>query len=221
MIKTKSTLVLSGLIGLAAALLVGTGEYLLQFSPTGGYGDPNYGWMASIPFARLQMGHFLAILAAPLYLIGYWHIGQMLKPAGPRLARLVTLLGGYGFMVGAVWIGQRAFLGITAAAIAQGTAQPELLHTMASLNEPLVNVLRLVMVVVSLIWVVQIMRGKTRYPRLMALFSPLLLLISIFAFFAWQPALGTYTVPTAMNTAHAVLFALSTLVALITKIDDA
>jgi hypothetical protein len=55
----------------------------------------------------------------------------------------------------------------------------------------------------------------------MALFSPLLLLVSIFVFFAWQPALGTYTVPTAMNTAHAVLFALSTLMALMTKIDDA
>ncbi len=216
----KTLLVLSGLAGLAAALLVGTGEFLLQFSPDGGYADPDYEWMAKIPLARLTQGHFLAVLGAPLYLVGYWHIGQMLKPAGLMASRIVTVLGGYGFMVGAVWIGQRAFLGVTAAAIEGGTAQPALLHSMAALNEPLVNVLRVVMVVVSVIWVAQIVRGKTRYPRFMTIFSPLALLISIFAFFAWQPDLGTYTIPTAMNTAHAVLFALSTVIALFIKTSD-
>ncbi len=216
----KKMLVLSGVVGLVAALLVGTGEFLLQFSANCDYADPEYAWLAKIPLSRLTQGHYLAVLAAPLYLIGYWHLGQMLKPAGIMASRIVTVLGGYGFMVGAVWIGQRAFLGVTAAAIGDGTAQPELLHIMAGLNEPLVNVLRVVMVAVSIIWVVQIARGRTYYPRLMAIFSPLGLLISIFAFFAWQPALGTYTVPTAMNTAHAVLFALSTLIALRLKTSD-
>ncbi len=210
----KSLLVYSGLVGLLGALLVGGGEFLLQFSPDGGYADPEYRWMASIPVSRLTLGHFLAILSAPLYLVGYWHLGQMLKPGGVRAARLVTLMGGYGFMVGAVWIGQRAFLGVTARAIADGSAAPDLLHTMAGLNEPLVNVLRIVMVVVSLIWIVQIARGHTHYPRFMVLFSPAALLAAIFALFFWQPQIGNFTMPTAMNTAHAVLFALSTLVAL-------
>ncbi len=178
----KSLLVLSGLTGLVAALLVGTGEYLLQFTADGNYSGAHYAWMADIPQARLRAGHYLAILSAPLYLIGYWHIGQMLKPAGVKTARLVSLLGGYGFMVGAVWIGQRAFLALTAAAVVNGTAQPGLLDNMAALNEPLVNVLRVAMVVVSLIWIVQILRGRSHYPRLMALFSPLALLIAIFAF---------------------------------------
>ncbi len=217
----KSLLVLSGLVGLLAALLVGTGEFLLQFSASGGYADPHYAWMANIPLERLTQGHYLAILSAPLYLVGYWHIGQMLKPGGVALSRAVTLMGGYGFMVGAVWIGQRAFLALTAGAIANDQAQPALLEAMASLNEPLVNVLRVVIVVVSIIWVLQILRGQTLYPRFMALFSPLLLLISIFAFFAWKPDLGAYTVPTAMNTAHAVLFLLSTLVALFSGRADA
>ena len=207
-------LVLTGLAGLAGALLVGTGEFLLQFSPAGGYGDAAYTWMAQIPFARMQAGHFLAVLSAPLYLAGYWHLGKMLTRTNPWPGRFVMALGGYGFMVGAVWIGQRAMLGATVQAIAAGRADPALLHTLAALNEPLVNVLRVVIVLISLIWVVQIARGQTLYPRLMALISPALLLAAIFALYAWRPAYGAYVLPTAMNTTHAALFALSTLMAL-------
>ena len=209
----KRLLVLSGLLGLAGALLVGTGEFLLQFSPGGHYGDADYGFMAQIPFARMQAGHFLAILSAPLYLEGYWHLGAMLNrtPAWP--GRAVMALGWYGFMVGAVWIGQRAMLGATVQAIASGRADPALLHTLAALNEPLVNVLRVVIVLVSLIWIVHIASGRSRYPRLMALFSPALLLAAIFALYALSPGLGRFVLPTAMNTAHAVLFALSTMLA--------
>ncbi len=211
---TKKTLIMTGLIGLAAAFLVGTGEFLLQFSADGGYADPGYGWLANIPMISLQKGHFLAVLAAPFYLVGYWHLMQMLRPGGKWSARVFGMLGGYSFMVGAVWIGQRAFLAMVAHEIAGGQPLEELLHTMAGFNEPLVNVLRVAMVVISLIWIVQIGRGGTRYPRIMALFSPFVLLASVFAIQAFVPGLGNLIVPTAMNTAHFVLFLLSTLVAI-------
>jgi hypothetical protein len=210
---TKNLLIWSGLAGLVGALLVGTGEFLLQFSPDGGYEDAEYTWLALISLERMKAGHFLAILSAPLYLIGYWHLTQMLKPAGLWPARVVGYLGGYSFMVAVVWIGQRALLGLVAHEIADGSAQPELLHAMAALNEPLVNVLRVAILIISAIWIVQIVRGQSRYPRWMAIFSPAALLVSIFALYGFAPYLGTWILPTAMNTAHFVLFALSTWVA--------
>jgi len=207
---TKRLLVVSGLVGLIGALLVGTGEFLLQFSPTGGYADIEYRWLADIPLTRMKEGHFLAVLSAPLYLIGYWHLTQMLKPAGVWPARVVGYLGGYSFMVASVWIGQRALIGLVAHAIAAGTAQPSLLHDMAALNEPLVNVLRVAMLVISIIWMVQIFRGHTHYPRWMGVFSPALILVSVFVLYGFAPAIGTWVLPTAMNTTHFVLFGLST-----------
>ncbi|VAV89293.1 hypothetical protein MNBD_ALPHA06-1760, partial [hydrothermal vent metagenome] len=64
---SKSVLVATGLAGLLGALLVGSGEFLLQFSVSGGYEDQDYSWLAQIPIQRMKQGHFLAVLAAPLY----------------------------------------------------------------------------------------------------------------------------------------------------------
>ena len=81
-------------------------------------------------------------------------------------------------------------------------------------NEPLVNALRLAMLVVSVLWIALIAGGKTLYPRWMALFSPILLLGTIFAiYFYVSPALGAWLLPAAMNVVHVILFALSISVA--------
>jgi hypothetical protein len=48
-----------------------------------------------------------------------------------------------------------------------------LLGTFGDHNEPLVNALRLAMLIVSILWIVLIARGKTLYPRWMAIFSPI------------------------------------------------
>lgn len=77
-------------------------------------------------------------------------------------------------------------------------------------NEPLVNALRLAMLIISILWIVLVARGKTLYPRWMAIFSPIALLATIFIiYFYISPTLGAWLLPAAMNVVHVILFALS------------
>lgn len=215
-VSSNRMLILAGWAGLIGAFLVGVGEFTLQFSPQGGYESPDYSYFARISQTRLSVGHFFSVLAAPLYLLGYWHLGQMFVRGGSKIAGwFITLFGGYAFVVGTAWLGGRVYLALTAHAIADST--PEVARTLVPLlesfafhNEPLVNALRLAMLIISALWILLILKEKTLYPRWMAIFSPILLLGLIFSvYFFISEALGAYLLPAAMNVVHVIIFALS------------
>lgn len=155
-------------------------------------------------------------MAAPLYILGYWHLGQMFIQGGSKITGwIITLLGGYAFMVGNAWQGGCIYLALTAHEIA-GTENSEsivqLSHLLANFsahNEPLVNALRLAMVVVSIVWIWRIAIGKTLFPRWVAIFSPAILLGAIFATYFTGLAIGVWLLPAAMNVVHLAVFSLS------------
>ena len=195
--------------GLAGALLTGLGEGLLQLTPGSNYADPHYTYFGQVPEARLFLGHFISIASAPLYIAGYWHLTANLL-ADHRRARLIVFAAcAYAFIIGTVWIGQRAFLGMTVQAINAGRANAILLAGFSALNEPLVNVLRIALVGFSVLWILRISSGRTRYPRWMALLSPAVLIAAIFAAYSLWPEPASFIVPTALNTAHVLVFSAS------------
>ena len=68
---------LAGLAGCLGAILVGIGEFSMQFTPNGGIEDvTDYLYFNDVSAERLSFGHFLAVLAAPLYMLGYWHLSK-------------------------------------------------------------------------------------------------------------------------------------------------
>lgn len=149
---------LAGWIGLAGAFLVGVAEFLIQFNAAGGYEGAGYQYFKTISSDRLTLGYYIAVLSAPLYIVGYWFLERM-----------------------------------------------------AAHNEPLVNILRVAMVAVSVIWVVLILRGRTALPKWMAVFNPLTVLALIFGLYFAAPAIGVYILPVAMNVTHVVVFGLALL----------
>ena len=123
------------------------------------------------------------------------------------------------FAVANVWLGQRIFLAQTGQARAQSGSEHDailgsLLQDFASNNEPLIQLVRVLVLLLSLGIVVPILRGQTRYPRWMVVFNPIVLLGAVFAAYFVAPAVGVYLLPAAMNVAHVVFFGLSTWVAL-------
>ena len=204
------TIRIAGWLGLLASILVGIAEFSMQYTPNGGLDDlTHYAFFNDISDQRLSFGHFLAVLAAPLYVVGYWFLSKQLEPAGDRLSRIFFWVGAYAFMVGTAWIGQRFFLGATVHAIAAGEAAPQLLTTFAKHNEPFVNVLRLAMLIVSIIWVRLILSGNTAFPKWMAVFSPILLLAVVFGLYFAGTTIGLFVFPIAMNATHFIIFALA------------
>ncbi len=218
-IRDRSAVVAAGAVGTVGALLVCIGEFAMQFSPEGGYESPDYRYFLDIPAARLRFGHFLGVLTVPLYIVGYWHVSRVLEPASAWLRRGVLLLAGYTFAVANVWLGQRIFLAQTVQARAQaGPEFEELLGTLlqqfAANNEPLIQLVRVLVLVLSVAIVVPIWRRQSGYPRWMVAFTPIVLLAAIFASYFLIPRVGVYLLPAAMNVAHVIFFGLSTWVVL-------
>ena len=199
----------AGVIGLLAAILVGAGEFLLHFDALGRFAEGGtYEFMLGISAERTTIGHFFGVLSAPFYIIGFWHIMKMLEPANPLVSRIAFAIMSYGIIVGAVWIGSRA--GISTIVNSPSQVNPMSFISLYELRyENLLQVTRLAVLFFSVIFIWLVLSGRSHYPRWMALFNPILLILASFAIWAIAPAVGVYLMPIALNVAFALLFLFS------------
>lgn len=206
----RNPLRIFGLLGLAATLLVGTGEFLLHFSAEGYGGEFPFGYLMQVSASRITWGHFLLVTGLPLYFAGYWFIYQTLGRSRWALAVLVTAV--VSFSTGGIWVTSRAML-VKIVQAKAAAADPATLDGLLAFYENhyeiLVQVLRVLILLLSFFWVMAVLKGKTIYPKWMAVFSPIVLLVLVFLSYLLVPAVGKYLVPTAMNAAHLAFFGLS------------
>jgi len=203
--------ILTGLIGLLAATLVGTGEFLLHFDPLVRY-TQGFDFFKGVTESRATVGHFFGVLGAPLYVVGAWHIYLMLRSANRFWAMLAFVVMAYGCIVGGVWIGSRATAGYLINAIPEDSVAAALgLYELR--YESLLTVVRLAVLVVSAIFVWLILTGRSNYPRWMAALNPIILILASFLVFWLAPAIGQYLMPIALNVAYFIMFSVSTIIA--------
>ena len=215
----KSHIVITGVIGLLAAMLVGVGEFLLHFDSLGRFAEESsYEYMKGISADRTSLGHFIAALGSPLYLIGFWHLMKMLEPANKIVSRIAFFIMSYGIIVGATWIGSRANI----SAIVNLQTIDDLLPLISLYElryENLLQVTRLSVVAFSILFIGSILSGRTHYPKWFALFNPILLLLSSFAIWFFIPAIGIYLMPIALNIAFGLLFLMSIILSILHPIN--
>lgn len=214
-VDQRRVLIYTGIIATLGALVVGIGEFTFQFSPRGGYEGSDYLYFLDVSQARLSWGHFIGVLAVPLYLVGYWHVGQMLQSVSRALGAAVFGLGTYAFIIADVWLGGRVNLALTVQARDAAPAEMQdrfstLLEGLSAHNEPLINIVRVLVLVISILMIYGILTGRSAYPRWLVIFSPVVLLIQIFVLYGIAPGIGVYLLPAAMNVSHVIFFALST-----------
>ena len=152
------------------------------------------------------------MFGAPFYFVGCWHIRLMLKPASDRWSLVAFFAMAYGFAVGIVWIGSRASI----SALVNMPATPDLLHLIDLYEfryETLLQVTRIAVLTLSVIFIALVARGRSHYPRWVALLNPILLLVASFLVYALAPAIGKYLMPIALNVAFFILFATSIVIA--------
>lgn len=201
----------AGVVGLLAAILVGIGEFLLHFDLLGRFAEGGgYSFMHGISSERSTIGHFFGVLGAPLYIIGFWHVMKMLEPANRFVSRIAFVVMSYGIIIGAVWIGSRANISML---VNDGSIAD--VHAFISLYElryeNLLQVTRIAALVFSILYIYLILTGRSYYPRWMAIFNPVLLILASFGVWLLAPVIGVYMMPIALNIAFAVLFLLSIL----------
>jgi len=190
----SNKLYITGLVGLSAAVLVGIGEYLLHYDPLARFAEGGYVFMQGISHKRSTIGHFFGVFGGALYTVGMFHIYLMLRPANERFAFVAFLASAFGCIVGAIWIGSRA----SVSALIQMPETPEIVQLVALYElryESLLNVTRIT--------------GRSYYPRWMAIFSPIVLILMSFLIYVIAPQLGKHLMPIALNVAFFIFFILS------------
>lgn len=203
---THRQLIIAGVLGLLAAILVGAGEFLLHFDAQGRFAEGGaYKFIRGINENRTTIGHFLSVLSAPLYIIGYWHIMKMLEPANVLASRIAFIVMSYGIIIGAVWLGSRA--GISTIVNSTSIVNPIPFISLYELRyENLLQATRIAALVFSVIFIWLVISGRSHYPRWMALLNPIFLILVSFAIWAILPGVGIYLMPIALNVAFALLF---------------
>ena len=205
----RGQLTTAGVLGLLAAILVGAGEFLLHFDALGRFADGGaYEFMRGISAKRTTIGHFVGVLSAPFYIIGFWHLMKMLEPANKLASRIAFVIMSYGIIVGVVWIGSRA--GISSIVNSTSISDTTSFISLYELRyENLLQVTRLSVLFFSVIFIWLVLTGRSHYPRWMALLNPVFLILASFAIWVLAPAVGVYLMPIALNVAFALLFLFS------------
>lgn len=214
--STLKQLYLFGILGLIGAIGVGIGEFLLHYSPNGiGYDSDNFAFFNQISLHRLTLGHFVAVSFVPFYIAGYYHLYLVFKDQNPKSAMAIFTLGVIAFMIGGMWISSRAQLGYLVHKIAEypnDLALQDLIAVYKTHAEILVKSLRIWVVAISVFFVIPILKGKTLYPKWMAIFNPLVILLSVLVVYLLIPKAGYFIGPIAMNVVHFILFGLSLII---------
>lgn len=200
-----------GYFGLIASILVGVGEFYLHYSPVVLNLTDQFEFFNTVSEEHLRVGHFLAIIGLPFYFAGYFHIYRMLRSGNETLARIDLALGFVAFTVGGIWIGSRGFIGSIIHIKNKMPAQTFQLITQNydSLLEILVQILRAIIALLSIVFSITILKGGTFYKKWMALFNPIIILILLVLIGKLFPEIGKYILPILMNITHFIIFGLS------------
>lgn len=200
-----------GYLGLIASILVGVGEYLLHYSTGVLEYAENYEFFKFVPLENLTTGHFFAVIGLPFYFAGYIHIYRMLKSGNEFLARIVLAIGFIAFAVGGIWIGSRASIGniVHLKDTMDPTSYNNLLAHYSSHMGVLLQSLQAVIALLSVVFVIAILKGGTYYKKWMAIFNPIVILVLVFSSMFWAKDLAKHLAPIAMNVTHFILFGLS------------
>jgi len=201
-------IMVTGFIGLLAAILVGIGEYSLHYDPLARFSEGGFIFMQGISEKRTTLGHFFGVFGATLYPIGCYHIYLMLRPANQFAAAVAFFVGSFGCIVGAAWIGSRA----SVSALMQ---MPETLEVAQLIQlyelryETLLNVTRITTFVLSAIFIWLTLTGRSYYKRWAAIFSPIALILCCFIIYLFVPQVGKHLMPIALNVAFFIFFSVS------------
>lgn len=208
----KQKILITGVLGLIAAILTGVGEFLLHFDPLARFSETSYEFMLATSDGQQTIGHFIGVLGAPLYVIGCWHIYLMLKPAHKIIAFIGFLVSAYGFMIGADWISSRASIGALIHFSNDHSSNLDSIIELYQLRyETLLPVVRLTTLTISLIFIGLVLTGRSHYQRWQAIFNPIVLLLGSFVVFFIAPQIGKYVMPIALNVGFGIFFVMSLL----------
>jgi hypothetical protein len=191
---------IAGLVAVLGAIVGMMGDYCLLYAPGGGYMDGDYAFLRDIPNGRLIWGHYLGILAIPFEAAGLYLVWLGLQPLGKKTALGSVLVGVYVMFVGVAYHGGVYPL---ADAVRMGGGQMEAFRPF---NEPLGLAFAATFFLLITGLTIAILRGKTLFPKIMAVFSPIVSYSLVMVLYFVLPAVGYFLAPMGFNLSMAIFF---------------
>ena len=217
--KEQKSLLRTGLVGIVAAIMGFTADWLLY----GGFYSGREFYtisrtiMSEISNARLMLGGVLGPIEAAFYIVGFWHIYLALRPGGKILAAITFGGLSWSVIVGAGAYHSafvfKALLLRAQKAIANPQAEwfQSLLQDSSQYMHLLYNVMFVIGLVATFTFVWVILFRETFYPRWMVIFVPTLWILVLPHIAQNIPApVGGMLFGGSMNLSFLLYFAVST-----------
>lgn len=218
--RSKANIVLSlGLVGIAAVLITIVSDLILLGRPDSGFSFFQLGTETMTEMAqwRIVAGTFLGVFVLPLQLAGLVSLYYGLKPAGKVLPLIVVITDAHALIMGVAFH-------VTYAYIASGwklfhlfgpgnAGTSELMKQFDFYWKIVIVLMMTELILSSALFVVLILKGKTLYPKWMALFNPPFIVIAMLLIISAIPKpVGGYIAPTILNLSTLIFFIISTAV---------
>jgi hypothetical protein len=204
-----------GLIGIVSVLITIISDIILIGKPSPAYDFLLYGTesMWDIPTLRIAVGAFVGVVALPFQLLGLVPVYYSLKTSGKALSTITIIPCAHALLMGVAFHISYAFSG-------SGWKLnhcPEATQITTELMQQYDHYWTILMVIMiaeilfgSVIYSVIVAKGKTLYPRWMAIFSP----ASVVAFtlplvFLIPYPIGGYIAPACLNISTLIFFVLT------------
>ncbi|WP_428356158.1 DUF6796 family protein [Methyloprofundus sp.] len=193
-------------LGILGSILVGIGEYLLHFSPLGPAGEIDM--LLNVPLARARTGHFFAIAGVPFYFAGYYGLLKLFRSSNEFYAKCLFVSGTLSFTVGGIWISSRYFGAVVLQKAINGPNYDYFFSQYDENYQILVWALRILVALLSLFYVLSVLKNNFNLPKWLAIFNPIVLLGLIISTLFWLKPVGIHIAPIAMNMTHFIFFSL-------------
>jgi|LSQX01.1.fsa_nt_gb hypothetical protein len=218
--KNKAKVVLIfGVVGILGVVFTIISDLILLGRPESGYSFlllPTE-CMAWIPGWRITIGTFLGVFMLPFQIAGLVPLYFGLKPSGRTVPVLAGIVGAHGLIMGVAFHTTYAFLAggwkLLYSVGHDDSGVSVLMRDFEFFWKLLIVIMVVELTLLSVIYIVSVLKGNSLYPKWMAIFNPLLIMAVIILVLLAIPApVGGYAAPTMLNLSTLTFFIISTTV---------
>jgi len=214
---SKADIILAlGLIGIIGALLTVISDLILIGRPNSAYSFLKLGTesMRDIAHWRITFGVFIGVLVLPFQIAGLIPLYYGLKPSGKIMPLIVAITNAHALIMGVAFHISYAFIGSgwkLYYEMGPVKISSDIIKRFDFYWMVIVVIMLIELLFSSTIHAIIIMKGKTLYPKWMAILNPLCILLFIFPLIFIIPApIGGFIAPAYFNLSTMIFFIFST-----------
>jgi len=216
--KSDLILVLS-LLGMLSVLVTIISDFILIGKSSTAYSFLKFGTesMWDIEPWRITAGAFIGVLALPFQVLGLIPLYYALKPSGKILPIMALIANAHMILMGVAFHISYAYIGSGWIIYHKNELTNQITTEIVNKFDSYWKILAVIIIAEllfgSIIYVIVVLKGKTLFPRWMAIFNPLCIVLYTFPFVFILPSpIGGYIAPAYLNLSTLLFFIITLVV---------